>query len=140
MRTLGLAMLGIALSCTTLRADDAKDMEGVWKPVEATLGKQKWSEEMLRATRLKISGDQYEVVVDKQADRGRLKLDPAAKLKALDIIGTEGPNKGKTILAIYELSGDTLRVCYALTGDKRPTAFDVKGEAVLFLVTYKRVK
>jgi hypothetical protein len=57
----------------------------------------------------------------------------------MDIVGTEGPNKGKTFPAIYELEGDTLRICYALEGTKRPTEFKVTGEKVL-LVTYKKTK
>src|SRR4051794_40819519 len=36
----------------------------------------------------------------------------------MDITGTSGPNKGKTILAIYEQKGDTLRICYDLSGKK----------------------
>jgi uncharacterized protein (TIGR03067 family) len=140
MRTLGLAMLGLALSGVSLRADDAKDIQGVWMPVQAFLGVQKLPEDTLRTMRLKITDDQYEVVVGRDAERGQLKLDPSVKTKTLDIICKEGPNKGKTVLGIYELSDETLRVCYALTGDKRPTAFDVKEEAALFLVTYKRVK
>jgi len=140
MRALGLAMVGIVLSCATLRADDTKDIQGIWMPVKAALGVQNLPEETLRTMRLKITDDQYEVVVGREAERGQLKLDPSLKTKTLDIICKEGPNKGKTVLGIYELSNETLRVCYALTGDKRPTAFDVRGEAALFLVTFKRVK
>ncbi len=67
-----------------------------------------------------------------------MKLDSSARPKALDITGTEGPNKGKTILAIYELDGDTFRVCYDLSGKSRPTEFKTKAETQLFLVSYKR--
>lgn len=50
-------------------------------------------------------------------------MDPGNKPKAIDISGTEGPNASKTILAISELDGDTLRVCYGLRGAPRPTEF-----------------
>jgi uncharacterized protein (TIGR03067 family) len=58
----------------------------------------------------------------------------------MDITGTDGPNKGKTILAIYERDGDTLRVCYDLSGKSRPTEFKTETGTQLFLVTYKREK
>ena len=58
----------------------------------------------------------------------------------MDIVGTDGPNKGKTILGIYELKEDTLRICYDLTGKGRPTEFVTKKDAPLFLVVYKRAK
>jgi uncharacterized protein (TIGR03067 family) len=70
-------------------------------------------------------------------DRGTCKLDPSAKPKALDITGTEGPNEGKTILAIYERDGDTLRVCYDLSGKDRPKEFKTSEGTPLFLVEYK---
>ena len=65
-------------------------------------------------------------------------LNPSAKPKALDITGTEGPNKGKTILAIYERNGDTLRICYDLSGKSRPAEFKTTAGTQLFLVEYKR--
>ena len=39
-----------------------------------------------------------------------------------------------------DLSGDTLRVCYDLTGKARPTEFKTKKGELLFLATYKRAK
>jgi uncharacterized protein (TIGR03067 family) len=67
-------------------------------------------------------------------------LNPKAKPKELDIVGTDGPNKGKTILAIYEQDGDTLRICYDLSGKGRPTEFKTKEGTQSFLVTYVREK
>ena len=58
----------------------------------------------------------------------------------MDITGTEGPNKGKTFLAVYELDGDTLRICYDLSGKSRPTEFKTTEGTQLFLVSYKREK
>jgi uncharacterized protein (TIGR03067 family) len=58
----------------------------------------------------------------------------------LDIIGTDGPNKGKTFLAIYERDGDTLRICYDLSGKNRPKDFKSPEGTQHFLVTYKREK
>ena len=52
--------------------------------------------------------------------------------------GTEGPNKGKTYFCIFELDGDTLRVCYDLTGKNRPAEFKTAKDTLLYLVTYKR--
>ena len=44
------------------------------------------------------------------------------------------------LLAIYELNGDTLRVCYDLTGKARPSEFKTRKGELLFLATYKRTK
>jgi uncharacterized protein (TIGR03067 family) len=140
MRSGFLALAVVLLLAGGARADDAKDIEGTWIPTTGELGGQPLPAEILRNMKLSIQGDKYAVRAGAETDFGTLKLDPVQKPKAIDITGTDGPNKGKTIPAIYELSGDSLRVCYALTGTKRPAEFTSKGDAALLLITYKRVK
>ena len=85
--------------------------------------------------------DKYAITVGESPfDKGTIRIDPAAKPKTMDILGTDGPNQGKTFLAIYELNGDTLRVCYDLTGKVRPTEFKTRKGEALFLATYNRSK
>ena len=122
---------------------DAKNdgaIEGTWLPSSAELGGKKLDDEVRKTIKLVVKYDKYTVTVGAAVDQGTVKLNPSAKPKALDITGTEGPNKGKTILAIYERNGDTLRVCYDLSGNSRPTDFKTKVGTQLFLVTYKREK
>jgi uncharacterized protein (TIGR03067 family) len=83
---------------------------------------------------------QYVALVSGNPDKGTYTLDEAARPKGMTITGTEGPNKGKTFPAIYELQGDTLRLCYDLSGTKRPTEFKSSAGTELFLVTYTRAK
>jgi uncharacterized protein (TIGR03067 family) len=97
-------------------------------------------EAVRKTIRLEVKGDQYKVTIGKAVDRGTTKLDPAAKPKALDIVGSDGPNKGKTILAIYERDGDKLKVCYELGGKGRPKEFKSTEKSMLFLVEYRLVK
>ena len=120
--------------------EDGKMMEGTWLPVEAELAGQKFPDEILKTLKLTMSDGKYTVKVGEQVDKGTIKLEPTAKPKAMDITGTEGPNKGKTFLAIYELTGDTLRICYDLAGKKRPTEFKTVKDTQQFLVSYKREK
>jgi uncharacterized protein (TIGR03067 family) len=122
---------------------DAKDndvIDGTWLPSTAELGGKAFPDEVRKTIKLVVKGDKYTVTAGKETDQGTVKLNAKAKPKELDVTGTEGPNKGKTILAIYERDGDTLRVCYDLSGKKRPTEFKTKEGTQLFLVTYKRQK
>ena len=41
---------------------------------------------------------------------------------------------------IYEISGDTLKVCFDPEGKKRPTEFKTEAGAPTVLVVHKRVK
>lgn len=138
-----LAAFALVASCASAAwgDDDREDtLEGTWLPSAAELGGKQFPDEVRKSIRLEIKGDQYTVTVGTMPDRGTCKLNPSAKPKALDITGTEGPNKGKTILAIYERNGDTLRVCYDLSGKGRPAEFKTTEGSQLFLVEYKRQK
>src|SRR5262249_35103719 len=114
--------------------------DGTWLPVTAELGGKKFPDELRQNMKLVLKDNKYTVTVGKSVDQGTVKLNPAAKPKEMDITGTDGPNKGKTILAIYERDGDTLRVCYDVGGKTRPTEFKTREGTTLFLVSYKREK
>jgi len=121
-------------------AGEQKKLDGAWTPTTAELSGQPFPEELLKKMKLIVSGENYTVHVGDKIDRGKVKLDTSKKPKTMDIIGTDGPNKGKTFLAIYELNGDTLRVCYDLGGKDRPTEFKTKKDTLVFLATYQRAK
>ncbi len=118
--------------------DDGKKMQGSWKPVAAELGGKPFPDEVLKAMKLVVADGKYAVTAGEQTDEGTLKLDPAMEPRAMDVVGTKGPNQGKTIPAIYELTDATLRVCYDLSGKARPKEFKTKADTQLFLVEYKR--
>ena len=138
-----ILFLTLSLPCLC-RGDDAKDdaksMDGTWLPSAAELGGEKFPDEVRKTMKLVMDGGKYTVTVGKNPDRGTVKVDPSKKPKEMDITGTEGPNKGKTILAIYEKTDDTLRICYDLSGKARPTEFKTTKGTQLFLVTYNREK
>lgn len=133
----------IGVSFSTFAGDppnDAKAVQGNWKPAKAELAGQPMPDNFLQSVSLKLDNGKYEVFVGTQPDRGTYTVDSSTKPKSMSITGTDGPNKGKTFPAIYEIKGDTLRVCYDLSGTKRPTEFKTSAGAQLYLVTYHRKK
>jgi uncharacterized protein (TIGR03067 family) len=121
-------------------ARDRDTLEGTWLPSMAELGEKAFPDEVRKTIKLVVKGDRYTVTAGKAVDQGTVKPNPSAKPKALDVTGTAGPNNGKTIQAIYERDGDTLRICYDLSGKTRPSEFKTRAGTQLFLVTYKRQK
>jgi uncharacterized protein (TIGR03067 family) len=54
------------------------------------------------------------------------KLDPTQTPKQIDITATEGNNKVRTTLGLYEIQDGRLKICYRSSGAGRPKDFDDK--------------
>jgi uncharacterized protein (TIGR03067 family) len=120
--------------------DDAKSVEGNWRIVKAELAGQPMADAVIKSISLKLDDGKYEVFVGEHPDRGTYTIDASTRPRSITVTGTEGPNQGKTFPAIYELKGATLRICYDLSGAKRPTEFKSVAGTRLYLVTYNRKK
>ena len=119
---------------------DGKDIQGTWLPIKAEVGGKPMGNDFLTNTVMKLDGGKYLVTVAGSPDKGDYTLDAGSKPKTLDITGSEGPNAGKKIPCIYELKGNTLKICYGLDGSARPTEFKSPPGTKYFLVTYERKK
>jgi len=116
--------------------NDWKAIEGTWIPVSFEVGGQKLPEATFKDAKLIMADGHYTY----QNDHGTYKLVTSQKAMGMDVTGVEGPNQGKTFPAIYELTGDTLRICYDLAGKSRPTEFATRAGTRQFLASYKRAK
>lgn len=120
--------------------NDGKALQGTWIPTTAELAGKTLPQALLNTISLKLDDGKYEVFVGNEPDRGTYTLDTKSKPTGMTITGTDGPNKGKTFPAIYELKDDNLRICYDLSGTKRPAAFESLPDTKLYLVIYRRKK
>lgn len=140
MRRFAIFPLTVVLVAWPARGDDPKAddkaLQGTWEVAEAELGGKPIS---LKGVTLTLEDGKY-TLKSGSLDKGTYSADAGKKPKEMDIKGTEGPNKGKTFPAIYELSGDTLKICYDLSGKARPTEFKTAEGTKQFLATYKRKK
>jgi uncharacterized protein (TIGR03067 family) len=144
LRLLLAAVVAVAFS-TAARAeepgkDDAKAMEGTWEFVSGEVGGRKLPDEVLKTMSLVLEGGKYTTKSPGPDDKGTVKIDPARNPREMDVAGVEGPNKGKNFPAIYALDGDSLKICYDLSGRKRPTEFKSAPGTKQFLAVYKRKK
>ena len=133
--------LTVAVSLSVFAADppdDAKAIQGDWKPATAELAGQPMPEAIRKSISLNLESGKYVVHVGSEPDKGTYVLDATTKPKSITVTGTEGPNHGRTFPAIYELNGDTLRICYDLSGAQRPAEFKTRAGTKLYLVTYNR--
>ncbi|MGV3531173.1 MAG: TIGR03067 domain-containing protein [Chthoniobacteraceae bacterium] len=116
---------------------------GTWKPIAAVMGGVRLPKEALDAITLRVDGENYEVTVagEPEPDKGTCVVDTSKRPWRMTITGKEGPNKGKTILAIFEMKDEvSMRVCYDLSGKEFPTEFKAKKGTQLYLAGYRRQK
>jgi uncharacterized protein (TIGR03067 family) len=132
---------------TGARADDKADVakelkkfQGTWTFESVEAGGKEIPAAEFKGMTVTFAGDKYTVKKgDEVIQAATQKLDPSRSPKTLDATVTEGPNKGAVILGIYEISGDTLKVCFDEEGKKRPTEFK-SASGSQTLVVHKRVK
>jgi len=141
------ALVLSASSETGARADDRaevakelKKFQGTWTFASVEAGGKEIPAAEFKGMTVTFEGDRYTVKKGEEVIQAATqKLDPSRSPKTLDVTVAEGPNKGAVILGIYEISGDTLKVCFDPEGKKRPTEF--KGASgSQTLVVHKRVK
>jgi uncharacterized protein (TIGR03067 family) len=140
--TAALAPLVDAADEKTVANSNADPQDGIWKPAAAVMAGAKLPRPALDAITLKVSGANYEVAVrgEKVPDRGTRTLDESTNPKRITITSTDGPNRGKTFLGIYEMiDADSMRVCYDLSGTAFPAKFESTAETGHYLVEYRRM-
>ncbi len=148
MKKLILALVCFALVHSARSADKKsealiKSHQGVWKPIAASLNGQRLPKEELDKITVTIQGDNYLVTVEGEDhdDKGTFTVDTGVKPHTMTIKSHEGPNKGKTFLAIFEHKhSDAMRVCYDLSGKEFPKEFRTKKGSSYYVVGYRRKK
>ena len=75
------------------------------------------------------------VVQGPKITRGVFQMDPSKTPKQIDVIATNSAGKSQTSFAIYELEGDTYKVCASFRSDERPAELSSKpGSGTVFEV------
>lgn len=138
---LGGLMVAIGVGGAGAKKDKEAGADGVWLVVGLEQMGKKLPTEVVEKLNMKltIKGNKYTVMVaDKVHDQGTSTVDATKKPNTVDIKSEEGENKGKTILAIVEIKGDSMKACYDMVGAGRPTEFATQEGSSHVLILYKR--
>lgn len=82
-----------------------------------------------------VWAERFIVVQGKKITRGVFQMDPTRTPKRIDVTATNSQGKTLTTLAIYELEGDTYKVCSSFRSNQRPAEFLSKpGSETVFEV------
>jgi len=120
-----LSLVGCAQEGT-----DAEKLQGTWTVESAEKHGKKRPAEKLKDIRAVIEGDSFKLKMgDQEGESATIKLDPWKTPKTIDLQPTT-PTKTerRPCLGIYELKGDTLKLCWRKEGGERPTEFAAKAD------------
>lgn len=142
---LALAVLLLTVTLTTAEEPDreAQRLRGIWAAHSVTIdGVKAPDDPTMGTTMLAFDGSSY---VQREGGRiteeGDYRVSGEKDPKAIDLVIEKGPNSGQRQLGVYQLSGDSLRVCLSRPGAKsRPKDFNSKpgtGQSVVELRRYR---
>ena len=144
-RTLSLVLAaGLVVAAAAAQESggpDLKQLQGTWTVVALTESGRKAPPEALKGTRMTVKDTAYRFVGGEDNYQGNLKLDPTQSPKHLDatFVDDSGAEKGKAY-GIYELQGDTLKLCWRDKSKDRPTEFASTPKSGLRLIVLQRDK
>lgn len=140
MKTLAVTLMILAVA--PVLADDKADLKalaGTWSPEKFEIEGTDMSDGFKNLT-LAIEDGKYTVTIGTMTDKGTVSVDSSKTPKHMDVTGTEGTNKGKKYLCIYEIKDGKLTICYSMDEKNRPTKFETAKDSKTMLAVYKMKK
>jgi uncharacterized protein (TIGR03067 family) len=123
---------------------DYERLSGTFQLVSGVIDGKPVPEDIRKETKLVTDMNKFTVSAGGQAGTsgaGTFMIDPTKSPKTVDSLQTTGPDKGKTLLGIYEIIDDNhKRACWAPAGRPRPTAFTSEPGSAHILQVWERIK
>lgn len=124
---------------------DLELLQGTWDIVEVVNNGAQVTQDPMRRGRVVFAGAMMTVQEspdEAQPRKFQITLYPREKPKAIDMTTQNGEYQGSVNGAIYELEGDTLKLCAPNSPevDERPTQFQSEEGSSNVLLILKRVK
>ena len=121
--------------------EDVARLQGVWAIVSVEIEGKPLAMESLKDSRLTIQGKQYSFKLNQTNLEFTFKLNVSQAPRAIDLIVTEGAQKGKVYQGIYKFEKDRYVICRGTTPERsRPTEFVTRPKSGHMMVVWKRAQ
>jgi uncharacterized protein (TIGR03067 family) len=122
-------------------AQEYRAFEGTWRFVAMQVGGKDLPAEQFKTSRLIFKGHDFTAINHAGTTRGTFSVDTTKSPKAMDVTITDGSAKGAIFRNIYELKGDTYKLCGSMTSGKdRAKEFDSKPGSGYMVQVLEREK
>ncbi len=119
---------------------DLEKVQGDWAQVSFVVDGGKLPDDEAQALFRSMKDDKYTIFQFKKViGKGTFKIDASRKPKTIDAATIVG-GRELTLLGIYELDQDTLKLCFAPPGKPRPTDFTSRKGSEHRLSVWEREK
>ncbi|HEV3443941.1 MAG TPA: TIGR03067 domain-containing protein [Gemmataceae bacterium] len=119
---------------------DQETIQGDWAQQSMVVDGAKVPDDEAQALFRSMKDDKYTIYQFKKViGKGTFKLDASRKPKTIDATTTAG-GRSLTLLGVYELDGDTLKLCFAPPAKPRPSDFTSKKGSEHRLSVWEREK
>jgi uncharacterized protein (TIGR03067 family) len=120
--------------------DELKRFSGKWRFVSIEVEGATIPAKLFEKDSLTLKGKQFVSVVEGNTTHGVFTVNPTPTPKTIDLTFSDGPGKDKTQKGIYELEGDSQKICFAKGDQVRPTEFTSKPGNGQMIQVLKREK
>jgi uncharacterized protein (TIGR03067 family) len=114
---------------------DLDRLQGTWNIVSMEMDGRKTTG---GSARIVVRGDRFSTIGMGATYDGTLLVHQTTAPKSFDLRFEEGPEKGNTSLGIYQLDGDTWKICLTTRGSERPQEFAAPPGTGIALETLQR--
>ncbi len=145
MRVVAGILAGSLVAAVAWAADaqsDRKELKGTWQLKSEVKDGENKDADYVKSVQMSFDakGDWALTKEDAVIFKGTSKLESSKKPKQIDFTLTSPEeNKDIQVQGIYELKGDTLRLCYTINGE-RPTEFEAKDASGRTYAVFHRSK
>jgi uncharacterized protein (TIGR03067 family) len=118
---------------------DIDKLQGVWNIVSLEMEGQVVPTGALAGARISLRGNRFTTSGMGAEYEGAASFDESKSPREFDLKFETGPEKGNTSLGIYELDGNTWRICLSTRGATRPAKFAAEPGTGFALEVLNRV-
>jgi uncharacterized protein (TIGR03067 family) len=117
---------------------DLESFQGTWTVVSMEMDGKFLSEEKRQKLKLTIKGEDFTFDNGEGPEPGLYKIDPSKDLRELNIVITQGQDRGKVYLVIYKFEDGKMIQCMELSNKSRPHTFTGKAGSGCALEVWQR--
>jgi uncharacterized protein (TIGR03067 family) len=110
-----IAPIGLEVEMTA----DLEKLQGTWRIASLEID----GNSMPASGSITIEGDRFTTSAMGAEYSGTIQIDASKRPKRFDLVFATGPHVGSRSLGIYQLDGDSWRICLGFAGYPRPTSF-----------------